>query len=169
MSFEPALPARPQCVIISSTMKVILLASEVVPFAKTGGLADVAGALPKFLGPLGVETKAFLPLYRETRKKGLSLRPVARNIEMDWAGKKENFSVWEGEEEQARFLLIEKDEFFDRDFLYGTPQGDFPDNGERFAFFCRAALEAVKHLGFRPDVIHAHDWQAAIALALHHP
>jgi starch synthase len=147
-------------------MRVVILASEVVPFAKTGGLADVAGALPKFLGPLGVETKVILPLYRETRKKGLPLRPIARNIEMDWTGKKENFSVWEQEEGPASFLLIEKDEFFDRDYLYGTPKGDFPDNAERFAFFSKAALEAVRHLGFRPDVIHAHDWQAAIALAL---
>jgi starch synthase len=147
-------------------MKVVILASEVVPFAKTGGLADVAGALPKFLGPLGVETKVVLPLYRETRKKGLPLRSVAGNMEMDWTGKKESFSVWEREEGPASFLLIDKDEFFDSDYLYGTPQGDYPDNGERFAFYAKAALETVKHMGFRPDVIHAHDWQAAIALAL---
>ncbi|MFZ2055576.1 MAG: glycogen synthase GlgA [Candidatus Aminicenantales bacterium] len=147
-------------------MKVVILASEVVPFAKTGGLADVAGALPKFLGPLGVETEVILPLYRETRKKGLSLRRVAGNLEMDWSGKRESFSVWEWEEGPAGFLLVEKDECFDRDYLYGTPQGDYPDNGERFAFFSKAALETVKHLGFRPDVVHAHDWQAAISLAL---
>jgi starch synthase len=147
-------------------MKVVILASEVVPFAKTGGLADVAGALPKFLGPLGVETRTVLPLYRETRKKGFPLRLIAGDIGMDWAGKRERFSLWEREDEPGGFLLLEKDEFFDRDYLYGTPQGDYPDNGERFAFFSKAALEAVKHLGFRPDVIHAHDWQAATALSL---
>ncbi|HUU38305.1 MAG TPA: glycogen synthase GlgA [Candidatus Desulfaltia sp.] len=147
-------------------MKVVILASEVVPFAKTGGLADVAGALPKFLGPLGVESMVILPLYRETRKKGLSLRRVAVNLKMDWSGKRESFSVWGREEGSASFLLVEKDEYFDRDYLYGNPQGDYPDNGERFAFFSKAALETVKHLGFRPDVVHAHDWQAAIALAL---
>ncbi len=147
-------------------MKVAILASEVVPFAKTGGLADVAGALPKFLGPLGVESKVFLPLYRETKKKGFPLRPVAENLEMDWSGKKAQFSVYEKEEGSVSFLLLEKDEYFDRDHLYGTPQGDYPDNGERFAFYSKAALETVKHLGFRPDVVHAHDWQAASALAL---
>ena len=165
MAFERVLQTWRACAIMRS-MKVVLLASEVVPFAKTGGLADVAGALPKFLGPLGVETKVILPLYRETRKKGLSLRPVAENMVMDWSGEKETFSVWGWEEGPADFLLVEKDEFFDRDQLYGTPQGDYPDNGERFAFFSKAALETVKHLGFRPDVVHAHDWQAAIALAL---
>lgn len=156
---------RQACAILRR-MKVVILASEVVPFAKTGGLADVAGALPKFLGPLGVETRVILPLYRETKKRGLSLHRVAENLEMDWSGKKESFSLLEWKEGPAGFLLVEKDEFFDRDYLYGTPQGDYPDNGERFAFFSKAALEAVRHLGFRPDVVHAHDWQAAVALAM---
>jgi starch synthase len=60
---------------------------------------------------------------------------------------------------------VEKDEYFDRDYLYSTPQGDFPDNGERFAFFCRAALETLKVLSFQPHIVHCHDWQAAMALA----
>jgi starch synthase len=147
-------------------MKVALLASEVVPFAKTGGLADVAGALPKFLSRLGLEVNVFLPFYRETRKKNPALRRVVENLELDWDGKKTPFSVWESREGALGFLLVEKDEYFDRDFLYGTPQGDYPDNGERFAFFSQAALETLRYLGFRPDVIHAHDWQAAISLAM---
>ena len=147
-------------------MKVAIFASEVVPFAKTGGLADVAGALPKFLSPLGLEVTVLLPLYRETKKKNLPLRRKVENLEIDWNGKKSPFSVWESREGTLWFLLIEKDEYFDRDFLYGTPQGDYPDNGERFAFFSKAALETLRYLGFRPDVIHAHDWQAAIALAM---
>jgi starch synthase len=146
-------------------MKVAMLASEVVPFAKTGGLADVAGALPKFLSPLGLELRVFLPLYRETKKKGLPLRRVIGNLEMDWDGEKVPFSAWESGEGALRFLMIENDEYFGRDCLYGTPQGDYPDNGERFAFFSKAAMESLKHLDFRPEVIHAHDWQSAIALA----
>jgi starch synthase len=147
-------------------MKIAMLASEVVPFAKTGGLADVAGALPKSLSPLGLDLRVLMPLYRETKKKNLPLRRIIESLEMDWNGEKTPFSVWESREGTLGFLLIERDEYFDRDFLYGTPQGDYPDNGERFAFFSKAALETLKHLGFRPDVIHAHDWQAAIALAL---
>jgi starch synthase len=146
-------------------MKIAMIASEVVPFAKTGGLADVVGALPKFLSPLGVELRIFLPFYRETEKKNLPLRRVIESLEMEWKGEKVPFSVWESGDNALVFLMIERDEYFDRDFLYGTPQGDYPDNGERFAFFSKAALESLRHLNFRPDVIHAHDWQAAIALA----
>ncbi len=146
-------------------MKVAMLASEIVPFAKTGGLADVAGALPKFLHPLGVEFKVLMPFYRETRLKNLSLRRVLDKQELSWPGKSVPFSVWEAKENSVSFLFVEHDEYFDREHLYGTPKGDYPDNGERFAFFAGAALEALRALNFRPDVIHAHDWQSAMALA----
>jgi starch synthase len=147
-------------------MKVAMLASEAVPFSKTGGLADVAGALPRFLSPLGVEVKVFLPLYRQTKEKNLPLRRVAENLELDWEGQKKGFSVWESRQDALTFLLIEKDEYFDRDGLYGTPRGDYPDNAERFAFFSMASLKTLMAIDFRPDVVHAHDWQAAISLAL---
>lgn len=146
-------------------MKVAMLASEVAPFAKTGGLADVAGALPKFLSRLGVEVKVFMPFYRETKKKNFSLRKAGENLELEWNKEKDRFSILEHREGILSFIFVEKDEYFDRDYLYGTPQGDYPDNGERFAFFSRAALEASKFLNFRPDVFHGHDWQSAIALA----
>src|SRR4030065_1427617 len=112
-----------------------MLASEAVPFAKTGGLADVAGALPKFLSPLGVEVRVLLPLYRETRKRNLPLRRVIASLEMEWNGEKVPFSVWESREGALGFLMIEREEYFDRDFLYGTSQRDDPDNGARVAFF----------------------------------
>lgn len=136
-----------------------------MPYAKTGGLADVAGALPKYLSRAGAEVRVFLPLYRETEKKNLPLEKAADGLKIEWAGKIESFSVWEQSQGSLSFFFVEKDEYFDRDHLYGTPQGDYPDNGERFAFFCRAALETLKVLGFQPDIVHSHDWQAAIALA----
>lgn len=146
-------------------MKVVLFSSEVVPFAKTGGLADVAGALPKFLSQAGVEVRVILPLYREVKKKGFVLQKAGPLQEMDWAGQRASFSVWEWRQGPLSFFFIERDEYFDRDYLYGTPQGDYPDNGERFAFFSKAGLETLRILNFRPDVIHCHDWQSAIALA----
>ncbi len=146
-------------------MKIAMLASEIVPFAKTGGLADVAGSLPKFLSPLGVEFKVFMPFYRETRQKNLALNQVIDGLELSWPGKKIPFSVWEAKENSVSFLFVENDTYFDREHLYGTPKGDYPDNGERFAFFAGAVLESLQALNFRPDVIHAHDWQSAIALA----
>ncbi len=146
-------------------MKIVILSSEVVPFAKTGGLADVAGALPKFLSRAGADVRVVTPLYRETKKRGLPLRPLGDAIGIDWLGKKDRFSAFEYRADGATFLFVERDDYFDRDFLYGTAQGDYPDNGERFAFFSRAALETLKSTGFRPDVVHAHDWQSAVALA----
>jgi starch synthase len=146
-------------------MKVAMLSSEVVPFAKTGGLADVAGALPKFLSQVGVEVRVITPLYRETKKKSLPLHRLGNDIELDWDGRTDRFRVFEYREGAVTFLFVEKDDYFDRDYLYGTPKGDYPDNGERFAFFSKAALETLRSVGFRPDVVHAHDWQSAVTLA----
>lgn len=146
-------------------MKVAFLASEVIPYAKTGGLADVAGALPKFLTRLGAEVRVFTPLYREVRKKNLPLEPVLDAAALELGGRRVPFSVFAHRADGVRFFFIDQADYFDRDQLYGTPAGDFPDNAERFAFFCRASLETMRATGFRPDVVHGHDWQAAAAFA----
>lgn len=146
-------------------MKIAMLSSEVVPYSKTGGLADVAGAMPKFLSRVGAEVRVISPLYKETKNKGLPLRSLGEAIKIDWQGKKDRFSAFEHQADGVTFLFIDKDEYFDRDYLYGTPKGDYPDNGERFGFFSKAALETLKFTSFRPDILHAHDWQSAVALA----
>ncbi len=145
-------------------MKVAFIVSEATPYAKTGGLADVAGALPKFLGRLGVDVKLFMPFYREVRQKNLALNRIIPTQTLEWPGGRQSFSVLEHKNDGFSAYFIEKDEFFDRGHLYGTPAGDDPDNGERFAFACRASLETLKTLGFPPAVLHAHDWQAAPAV-----
>ena len=145
-------------------MKIALLSSEVSPYAKTGGLADVAGALPKFLVSLGLDVKVIMPFYRQTRKNS-HLQRAGFDVEMEWLGKKTSFSIRETREKGVSFFFIEKDAYFDREYLYGTPLGDYPDNGERFGFFSKGALETLKRMDFRPDVIHCHDWQSAMALA----
>jgi len=146
-------------------MKIALLSSEVAPFAKTGGLADVAGALPRFLAKLGCEVKVFMPLYREVRKKELPLLKVADRLPFLWAGQEEVVTVYESAERGASVYFIDKPALYDRDGLYGTAAGDYEDNGLRFAFFSQASLAALKAIGFAPDVLHCHDWQSAIALA----
>ena len=147
-------------------MKIAFFASEVAPYAKTGGLADVAGSLPRFLSKLGFEVKVFMPLYRDIRREGVPLLKAADRLAFDWAGQEEVFSLWESAESRgASVYFIDKPALFEREFLYGTPAGDYPDNAERFAFFSQAALESLKALDFRPDVLHLHDWQTAIALA----
>ncbi len=146
-------------------MKVAFLASEVIPYAKTGGLADVAGALPKFLAGLGAEVRVFMPLYKEVRKKNLPLEPVLDKAALTMGGRAIPYSVFAHRAEGVTTFFIDRPEYFDRDALYGTPAGDYPDNAERFAFFSRAALETMKAVDFRPAIVHAHDWQAALVVA----
>jgi len=142
-------------------MKVAFLASEVIPYAKTGGLADVAGALPKFLAGLGAEVRVFMPLYREVRKKDLPLEKILDEAFLDMGGEKLTYTVYAHRADGVTVFFIDRPDYFDRDHLYGTAAGDYPDNGERFAFFCRAALETMRETGFSPDIIHGHDWQSA--------
>ncbi|RPJ03339.1 MAG: glycogen synthase, partial [Candidatus Aminicenantes bacterium] len=146
-------------------MKVAFLASEVIPYAKTGGLADVAGALPKFLAGLGADVRVFMPLYREVRKKNLPLERVLDDSFLDMGGEKLTYAVFAHRADGVTVFFIDRPEFFDRDQLYGTAAGDYPDNGERFGFFCRAALETMRETGFSPDIIHGHDWQSALTFA----
>jgi starch synthase len=146
-------------------MKVAFLASEVIPYAKTGGLADVAGALPKFLAGLGAEVRVYMPFYRDVAKKGLPLETVLAGASLDLDGDRLAYRVLAHRAGSVTVCFIDRPEYFDRDQLYGTPAGDYPDNGERFAFFARAALETMKATGFAPDIVHGHDWQAALAFA----
>jgi starch synthase len=146
-------------------MKIAVLASEIIPFAKTGGLADVAGALPKFLSRLGADVRVFMPFYREVRAKPLSPRTALPRAVLAMGGETREFSVLEFRADGFPVYFIVQDAFYDRDHLYGTPSGDYADNGERFAFFARASLEAMRALDFAPDILHGHDWQAASAFA----
>jgi starch synthase len=142
-------------------MRIAFAASESVPFSKTGGLADVVGALPKALAALGHELIVFLPKYRQTRLSGTPKR-VLPSITVPFDDQYRFCSVLDGGiHSGVQFYFIDYPPFFDRDALYGTPQGDYPDNAERFALFCRAVLEASKVLG-PPDVFHCHDWQTAL-------
>ncbi|MFC1631989.1 glycogen synthase [Candidatus Omnitrophota bacterium] len=119
-------------------MKILFCSSEVFPFAKTGGLADVSGALPEALEKLGCQVKVALPKYRGLQNKAGKL---GQNIEV---------------------YFIENEKYFDRSGLYGTEQGDHPDNLERFTFFCQKTLELIKQADFKPDIIHCNDWQTAL-------
>ncbi|MDP2941769.1 MAG: glycogen synthase GlgA [Candidatus Omnitrophota bacterium] len=120
-------------------MKIVMCASEVVPFAKTGGLADVAGALPLALEKEGQEVIIIMPRYKMIQDSKFKI--IGKNIKV---------------------YFVEKDEYFNRDFLYGDKAGDYPDNLERFSYYCLRALELLKEIKFKPDVIHVHDWQASL-------
>ena len=141
-------------------MHIAFVASEGVPFSKTGGLADVVGALPRALAQLGHQVTVYLPRYRQTKLTDPAT--VVRSVTVPFDDKYRFASVVSaGSQGGVRFHFIEYPEFFDRDALYGTPAGDYPDNAERFALFSRAVLEASKILGV-PHVFHCHDWQSAL-------
>jgi starch synthase len=122
-------------------MRILMVASEAIPFAKTGGLADVLGALPAALSRLGHQVDVVIPRYR-----GISLH--------------------ETESGGARVIFLDNPHFFDREFLYGVGNRDYDDNAARFGFLSRGALEWAARTGLRYDIVHAHDWQAGLVPVL---
>jgi starch synthase len=145
-------------------MHIAFAASECVPFSKTGGLADVVGALPKALADIGHRVTVYLPRYRQTK---LAKSDVAiPSITVPFDDRYRFCSVLDGGSiSGVEYYFIDYPPFFDRDALYGTKDGDYPDNAERFALYSRAVLEASKILGV-PDVFHCHDWQSALVPVL---
>jgi starch synthase len=145
-------------------MQIAFAASEGVPFSKTGGLADVVGALPRALAALGHQVSVYLPRYRQTKLEDPAT--VVRSITVPFDDKYRFASIVSGGSQGGvRFYFVECPEFFDRDALYGTVAGDYPDNAERYALFSRAVLEGSKILGV-PHIFHCHDWQSALVPVL---
>jgi len=141
-------------------MRIAFVASECVPFSKTGGLADVVGALPPALAAIGHEVDVYLPKYRQTRLN--NPRTLLRSVTVPFDDEYRFCSVLDGGTHAGvKFYFIDYPPFFDREQLYGTPAGDYSDNAERFALFSRAVLEAAKIFG-APEVFHCHDWQSAL-------
>ncbi len=130
-------------------MKVAFCSSEVFPFAKTGGLADVSGALPIALSKKDCEVKIFMPLY-----KGISPQIMEDGFGITKINNK------------TEIIFVKNNEYFMRDALYGTSEGDYPDNLERFSFYSKRVIEIAKKIHFRPDVMHCNDWQASDIIVL---
>ena len=144
-------------------MKVLVASSEIVPFAKTGGLADVCGALPKALRRIGVEADCILPLYRCVDRTRFPFSGPGEAVLVPLGNGEVQGSVEETDAGGGvRAFLVRNDRYFDREFLYGTRDGDYVDNSERFTFFCRAVMEWMARSGRRYDVIHSNDWQTAL-------
>ena len=145
-------------------MHVAFVASECVPFAKTGGLADVIGALPRALAGLGHRVSVYLPKYRQTDTAGMKL--VVRSLTVPFDDHYRFPALWEAPAvDGVGYYFVDYEPFFGRDALYGTARSDYPDNAERFALFARAVVEAAKVTGV-PDVFHCHDWQSALVPVL---
>jgi starch synthase len=144
-------------------LKIFIVASEVVPFAKTGGLADVAGALPKALKALGHDVRVVMPRYYVVDKNKLTALDGALGVDMGRDGEAWGL-VYEGvlPEADVPVYFIEHEGYFGRSGLYDNGEDGYADNPERFVFFSKAAMQLCKKLHFQPDIIHANDWHTAI-------
>jgi starch synthase len=140
-------------------MRIAILTSEAVPFAKTGGLADVSGALPKALQGLDVDAKLILPLYQQVDRSLLNGGAV-ENVRVEWRGRVLFVRFLFSDAAGAPAYLLDAPDFFARNAIYG-----FNDDHIRFAFFSRAALSLLKHLSFEPDIVHGNDWPCGFAMA----
>lgn len=130
-------------------MKVLFVTSEAVPYAKTGGLADVCGTLPKYLRDSGIDVSIILPFYKNIKAEKIF------DLEVDFNGKKD-ISIFK----DGIAYFVDYPEYFYRDGLYGTPSGDYDDNCERFTLFARAVVALIDKMKF--DIVHCHDWQSGL-------
>lgn len=153
-------------------LQILCVTPEVTPFARTGGLGDVASALPKALAALGHEVRIVMPLYQTIREGPFPLTLVLSDLSVPVWRSRRPARVWQGElggpggpESQTPGIpvyFIEQDDYFARPGLYSTDAGDYADNAERFIFFCRAVLALTARLNWFPQVFHCHDWQTAL-------
>jgi len=152
-------------------IKILIATPEAIPFAKTGGLADVTGALPKVLKGLGCEVRLIMPFYRQIQESAVSSQQSGEKNEIKDTGirvsvpmgfREISVPVFQGSANGIPAYFLKRDEYYDRKYLYTMPEDDYFDNAERFILFSRGIIEAVKKLDFQPDIIHCHDWQTGL-------
>ena len=144
-------------------MRIAMLSPEIAPFAKTGGLADVVGTLAPALERAGHEISLIMPAHRSVLRGYFALDLSEPALTVAIGGAQIEATVLRSRlGNNISVFLVREDSYFDRDYLYGTPQADYPDNAERFIFFSRAALEVLRR--HPADIVHAHDWQTALAV-----
>ncbi len=141
-------------------MKIAMIGSESNPYVKTGGLADVVYSLSLEMVNTGEEVAVILPLYNEVRRKLTKYEKVGE-VEIYLSWRKEWSNIYKEVNNGINFYFIENQHYFERDKIYG-----YDDDGERFAFYAQAALEVLKLVKFKPDIVHVHDWQAGMVPCL---
>ncbi len=143
-------------------MRIVFASSEMTPFARTGSLGDVAGSLPVTLAKLGHELVVFLPKYKVIRVEKHRLVRRPERIQVPLGHGVEEGELWERELNGVRVLFLGHEGFYGRAGLYQEEGEDYPDNAERFIFFCRGILETLRVLGWTPEIIHCNDWQTSL-------
>jgi len=142
--------------------KVLFVSSEIAPYAKTGGLADVGSSLPKALKSAGADVISVMPLYSSVNREKFNLTQVFQSACVHMGNCEEWYSVYKASLSGVDTYFIEFSKYFDRSGIYHTKAGEYADNAYRFAFFCRAAMQTAKDLKFKPDIIHCNDWQTGL-------
>lgn len=143
-------------------MRVLFVASEIAPFAATGGLAEVARALPPALAAHGVDVIRVMPMYRHVMESGRPLQDTGIRLRIPVGLSTWTAEVWVCDDPAPSTYFIRRDEYFDRSQLYGLPDRDYDDNAERFVFFQKAVVALSDALQLAPDIVHGHDWQCGL-------
>ena len=138
-------------------MNILFAASEAVPFAASGGLADVAGSLPKAIAAKGHSCAVVMPLYKSIPEELRTGMEFVKNITVDVSWRKQYCGIFKLERDGVAYYFIDNEYYFCRDGMYG-----FYDDCERFVFFDRAVLEMIRYIGNKPDVLCCNDWQTAL-------
>ena len=140
-------------------MKVLFVTSEASPYSSSGGLGDVSGSLPRALSKEGIECEVILPLYSTMKREYRQSLDFVRNVTFKLSWRDTGAAIYAHDYGGVRYYFIENHYYFDREGLYGEY-----DDGERFAFFCRAVVEFILQTGNIPHVLHANDWQSALSI-----
>ncbi len=143
-------------------LRILFVSSEVFPFAKTGGLADVSSSLPKALAKEGIDVRVIMPLYKSVIESGIKLEKIAAGIKHRFSGRIFGFDLYSHCADGVTTYFVKKDKYFSRKNLYGTSSGDYPDNALRFGYFSRAVLVATEAIDFQPHIVHCNDWHTAL-------
>lgn len=148
-------------------MRILLASSEVFPYSKSGGLADMVGALAKFLARSGDEVSVVTPLYRGIREKFPGLEKFAWTLDLPLGPNRVRGDVWVlRPQENLTLYFIEQPFFYDRAGLYSDGGFDYPDNAARFVFLSKAAVNLARYLPAPPEIVHVHDWQVGLVPVL---
>ncbi len=143
-------------------MNVVYITCEITPYATTGGLGDVGGALPAALEELDVNVIRIMPMYRSVLEGDTPKSDTGIRLRVPVGLRSLQAEIWKADDDGPATYFVRKDEFFDRSQLYSLPERDYDDNYERFVFFQKAAVGLIDHFQFKADIVHANDWQTAL-------
>ncbi|MFQ5342562.1 MAG: glycogen synthase, partial [Anaerolineae bacterium] len=142
----------------NARLRILFLSAEVVPYAKTGGLADVAGSLPKAILQLDHDIRVVMPAHRQVDKQRFGLEPALDPFPIPMDRETQPATIYgSAMDGTVPIYFVENAHYFDRENIYG-----YDDDADRFIFFCRAALEMCRHMDWRPDILHCNDWHTGI-------